>query len=108
MNTPLTSSSSAQTVPPRIEFFRLPSPGKRDPYFGLSRGWYYKAAELGEIKMIALRQRGLVRGVRLVVYDSVCEFIRRAAAIDQSRSPSDKAVPITGETERELIPSERV
>ena len=94
MNTPLTSSSSAQTAPPRIEFFRLPSPGKRDPYFGLSRGWYYKAAELGEIRMVALRQRGLVRGVRLVVYDSVCEFIRRAAAVDQSRAPSDQAFPI--------------
>jgi hypothetical protein len=107
MNTPLTSSSSAQTVQPRIEFFRLPSPGKRDPYFGLSRGWYYKAAELGEIKMIALRQRGLVRGVRLVVYDSVCEFIRRAAAVDQSRAPSDKAVQVRGETERELTSRER-
>ena len=31
----------------RVEFFRLPAPGKRDPHFGLSRGWYYKAAALG-------------------------------------------------------------
>ena len=93
MNSPLTISSSAQVVPPRIEFFRLPSPGKRDPYFGLSRGWYYKAAELGEIKMVALRQRGLLRGVRLVVYDSVCDFIRRAAAADQSRTAPDQASP---------------
>jgi hypothetical protein len=22
----------------RVEFFRLPAPGKRDPFFGLSRG----------------------------------------------------------------------
>ena len=43
----------------RVEFFRLPAPGKRDPHFGLSRGWYYKAADLGEIKMIALRQRNV-------------------------------------------------
>lgn len=93
MNSPLTISSSAQVVPPRIEFFRLPSPGKRDPYFGLSRGWYYKAAERGEIKMVALRQRGLLRGVRLVVYDSVCDFIRRAAAADQSRTASNKVLP---------------
>jgi hypothetical protein len=28
-------------TPQRVEFFRLPAPGKRDPFFGLSRGWYY-------------------------------------------------------------------
>lgn len=64
--------------PHRIEFFRLPQPGKRDPHFGLSRAWYYKAATLGEIRMIAVRQRGALRGVRLVVYDSVADYIRRA------------------------------
>jgi hypothetical protein len=62
----------------RVEFFRLPPPGKRDPFFGLSRGWYYKAFAAGEIKMVALRQRNAVRGVRLVVYESVAAFIRRA------------------------------
>lgn len=40
----------------RVEFFRLPPPRKRDPYFGLSRGWYYKAAAAGEIRMVAVRQ----------------------------------------------------
>ncbi len=65
----------------RVEFFRLPAPGKRDPHFGLSRGWYYKAAGSGEIKMVALRQRGALRGVRLVAYDSVCDYIRRAAQV---------------------------
>lgn len=66
---------------PRVEFFRLPAPGKRDPHFGLSRGWYYKAAGSGEIKMVALRQRGSLRGVRLVAYDSVCDYIRRATQV---------------------------
>jgi hypothetical protein len=70
---------SAVPAAHRIEFFRLPPPGKRDPHFGLSRGWYYKAAAAGEIKMIAVRQRGAMRGVRLVVFDSVVEFIRRSA-----------------------------
>jgi len=65
----------------RVEFFRLPAPGKRDPHFGLSRGWYYKAAGSGEIEMVALRQRGSLRGVRLVAYDSVCDYIRRAAQV---------------------------
>ena len=65
----------------RVEFFRLPAPGKRDPFFGLSRGWYYKAAAAGEIRMIAVRQRNSLRGVRLVVYDSVVAYIHRAAGM---------------------------
>lgn len=40
------------TSMPRIEFFRLPPPGKRDPHFGLSRSWYYNAAASGEIKLV--------------------------------------------------------
>lgn len=68
-----------QATPHRVEFFRLPQPGKRDPFFGLSRGWYYKAYAAGEIRMVAVRQRGALRGVRLVAYDSVCAYIRRAA-----------------------------
>ena len=79
MNSPLTISSASPVVPPRVEFFRLPAPGKRDPHFGLSRSWYYKAADLGEIKLVALRQRGALRGIRLVVYDSVRDYIHRAA-----------------------------
>lgn len=65
----------------RVEFFRLPQPGKRDPFFGLSRGWYYKAHAAGEIRMVAVRQRGALRGVRLVAYDSVIGYIQRAARI---------------------------
>ena len=67
-----------------VEFFRLPAPGKRDPHFGLSRSWYYKAAGMGEIKLVAVRQRGALRGVRLVVYDSVAAYVRRAAEMDLS------------------------
>lgn len=65
----------------RIEFFRLPPPGKRDPFFGLSRGWYYKAAAAGEIKMVAVRPRNSLRAVRLVICDSVVAYIHRAAGI---------------------------
>ena len=79
MNSSVFTPPLTTTTPQRVEFFRLPAPGKRDPHFGLSRGWYYKAAALGEIKMVAVRQRGALRGVRLVVYDSVCDYIRRAA-----------------------------
>ena len=72
----------------RVEFFRLPTPGRRDPHFGLSRSWYYKAATLGEIKMVAVRQRGTLRGVRLVVYDSVADYVRRAAQAELNAHPA--------------------
>ena len=78
MNSVAQIPSQDPAAPHRVEFFRLPQPGKRDPYFGLSRAWYYKAATLGEIRMIAVRQRGALRGVRLVVYDSVADYLRRA------------------------------
>jgi hypothetical protein len=79
MNSLLLDQPSPETTTRRVEFFRLPGPGKRDPFFGLSRGWYYKAESLGEIKMISVRRRNALRGVRLVVYDSVADHIRRAA-----------------------------
>ncbi|MGH7995333.1 MAG: hypothetical protein ACREFX_03175 [Opitutaceae bacterium] len=77
--------TSATPAAHRIEFFRLPPPGKRDPHFGLSRGWYYKAAA-GEIKMVAIRQRGAVRGVRLIVHDSVVDYIKRCDATPEAAS----------------------
>ena len=76
---PIEVTPSAAPAAHRVEFYRLPAPGKRDPYFGLSRGWYYKAAAAGEIKMVAVRQRGALRGVRLVVLDSVLAYVRRSA-----------------------------
>lgn len=79
MNTIAHIPSQNQTAQHQVEFFRLPQAGKRDPHFGLSRGWYYKAYAAGEIRMVAVRQRGATRGVRLVAYDSVADYIRRAA-----------------------------
>lgn len=80
MNSGLIIPANHSAPPQRVEFFRLPAPGKRDPFFGLSRGWYYKAAAVGEIRMVAIRNRGAVRGVRLVAYDSVLDYIRRSMA----------------------------
>jgi hypothetical protein len=99
MNSSVFTPSLTTTTSQRVEFFRLPAPGKRDPHFGLSRGWYYKAASLGEIKMVAIRQRGALRGVRLVVYDSVCEYIRRSAqtmpTVPANPSPVLTQLPIS-------------
>jgi hypothetical protein len=57
------------------EFFRLPKSGV-DPYFGLSRSYYYEGEKLGYWKLIRIRQRGKQRGVTLVPYDAVAAFIR--------------------------------
>jgi hypothetical protein len=85
----ITSLHVPSVASPRVEFFRLPAPGKRDPFFGLSRGWFYKAASLGEIKMVSVRQRNALRGVRLVVYDSVADYIRRAGNLASAAAQSD-------------------
>ena len=79
MNSNLIPSATNLPSASHVEFFRLPPPGKRDPHFGLSRSWYYKAAASGEIKMVSVRQRNALRGVRLIVYDSVADYIRRAS-----------------------------
>jgi len=60
----------------RPEFYRLPSKG-RDPFFGLTRSYYYLLIERGQIESFTLRQRGQKNGVRLVKYDSVRDFIMR-------------------------------
>lgn len=100
MNSVALTSPQNEPTPHRVEFFRLPQPGKRDPYFGLSRGWYYKAAALGDIRMVAVRQRGAVRGVRLVVYDSVADFIRRESQVTEKpgkRADSVASHPLVAE-----------
>jgi hypothetical protein len=81
---PLVPAPSPKSPP--VEFFRLPRPGERDPHFGLARSWYYQAAAQGEIKLVSLRHRGAIRGVRLVSYDSVLEHIQRASAPHQPES----------------------
>jgi hypothetical protein len=58
------------------EFFRLPKAGG-DPYFGLGRSYYYEDEKLGYWRLVRIRQRGKVRGVTLVPYDAVADFIRK-------------------------------
>jgi len=57
------------------EFFRLPPDRSHDPYFGLTRGWYYLAIKRGWIKSVALRAPGSIKGVRLISFQSVKNFL---------------------------------
>lgn len=46
------------------------------PHFGLSKQFYYKLIKAGKIRSVMLKtKRGNMRGVRLVNYDSVCEYL---------------------------------
>lgn len=59
----------------RPEFIRLPRPGERCPITGLSRPFLYELIKENQIKTISLRQRNAARGVRLIVADSLINWI---------------------------------
>jgi hypothetical protein len=65
-----TPGTSVKTQSPKLQelpiTFRLPRVGLRDPYFGLSRAWYYGAESDGRLSLIRLREKGKKRGATLV------------------------------------------
>jgi len=67
---------AALSASQRPEFFRLPKSGV-DPYFGLGRSFYYEGEQRGYWKLVRIRDRGKIRGVTLIPYDSVARFIRQ-------------------------------
>lgn len=69
--------STSPHRPTHPEAFRLPKRGG-DPFFGLTRPWYYAAEKNGLLRLIRLRGRGKLRGVTLVPYDAVAKLIREA------------------------------
>jgi len=61
----------------RPEFFRLPKPGTSDPHFGFSRAFYYNGEQRGWWKLIRICDRGKNRGVTLIPYRAVADFIAK-------------------------------
>src|SRR5438105_5215091 len=59
----------------RPEFFRLPTTGG-DPFFGLTRSFYYEGENSGYWSLVRLRERGKQRGVTLIPFDAVAKFVR--------------------------------
>jgi len=59
--------------------FRLPARG-HDPYFGLSRTWFYQAEKAGLLSMIRLRTKGQTRGVTLVKTADVLALLEKEDA----------------------------
>jgi hypothetical protein len=73
---PLTGAATP-SFPDRPETYRLPNKGG-DPFFGLTRSWYYQAEQEGILQLIRIRKRGRQRGVTLVPYDDVAAIIAAA------------------------------
>jgi hypothetical protein len=70
-------SEAALSAPQRPEFFRLPKGRERDPFFALSRSFFYRGEQLGYWRLFRIRERGKQRGVTLVPYDQVAAFVRK-------------------------------
>jgi hypothetical protein len=74
LNSPGLPQTAAALLRP--EFFRLPSGGGGDPFFGFSRTYYYEGEKRGYWRLARIRDRGKLRGVTLVPYDAVLAFVR--------------------------------
>jgi hypothetical protein len=78
------ASAEAIAFALRPEYYRLPKPGVADPYFGLSRAFYYAAEKRGWLKLVRLRDAGKDRGVTLINYSDVASLVRT-----QRETPSE-------------------
>lgn len=58
---------------------RLPRPGQRDPYTGLTRSALFALLKDGKVKSVSLKQPGCKRGVRLIDARSLVEFLSSLA-----------------------------
>jgi hypothetical protein len=88
----ITDSSHATVAPisetsanvSRPEFFRLPATGG-DRFFGLTRSFYYEGENRGYWRLVRLRERGKQRGVTLIPFDAVADFVREQMQKDGPR-----------------------
>jgi len=60
----------------RPEWLRVPEAVR---VFGLCRSAIYILIAEGAIRSTALRKRGAIRGIRLISYDSLADYVERAA-----------------------------
>ena len=74
LNSPELPQTAAALLRP--EFFRLPSGGGGDRYFGFTRSFYYEGEKRGYWRLARIRDRGKLRGVTLIPYDAVAAFVR--------------------------------
>lgn len=78
---------SASPLPiAKPEWLRLPAPGRRCPYTGLSRSTLNELTIPGPandgrppVKSVVLKKRGALRGIRLISYDSLMTHLENLA-----------------------------
>jgi hypothetical protein len=72
---PSTGSPICETHHP--EFIRLPRAGQRCPWTGLSRASLNELIlpPCAQVRSVVLRRSGAIRGVRLISYDSLLDFL---------------------------------
>jgi hypothetical protein len=62
----------------RPEWIRLPKEGTTCPYSGLTRSFMADLLRRNLVRSKSLRRPGAGRGVRLICYESLMEYIRRS------------------------------
>jgi hypothetical protein len=73
----LTAPGEAASSVSRPETFRLPKTNSGgDPFFHISRAFYYRGEALGYWRLIRIRERGKQRGITLVPFDEVERFVK--------------------------------
>lgn len=77
------------------EWLRLPAPGNRCPYSGLSRSTLNELTIPGPandnrppVKSVVLRKRGALRGIRLINHDSLMHHLGSMSAAPNGRAES--------------------
>jgi hypothetical protein len=78
-----TEVSAAVNAAFKPEFIRLPKPGTAEPYSGLKRSKLNELILPSEIngfkppvRSVCLRNHGQTKGVRLIMFDSLMEYLR--------------------------------
>jgi hypothetical protein len=74
--TEIVVSQHETSLASRPEFYRLPKGSGGDPFFHLTRTFYYEGEKRGYWRLARIRERGKLRGVTLVPYDAVAAFVR--------------------------------
>ena len=95
------SEGADRPSPNRPEFFRLPKSGG-DPYFGLGRSYYYEGEKQGYWRLVRIRQRGKLRGVTLVPYETVAGFIRHQGGRNHEATAKCQRPAATGRARKQL------
>ena len=78
--TPSPTAAPTESVKP--EWLRLPAPGNRCRFTGLSRSTLNELTISGPandgrppVKSVVLRKRGALRGIRLINFDSLMQYL---------------------------------